>query len=392
MSHPSSRPVAQHPSAPTAQSVAATSLKGVGPRMAERLDTLGISTVQDLLFHLPLRYQDRTRIVPIGSLRPGDEVQVEGEVQLSEIKFGRRRMLLTRISDGTGSLTLRFFHFNKAQQERLARGVRLRCYGEARRGAATLEMVHPEFRLLGDETPQEVDEHLTPVYPTTEGLQQIGLRKLIDQALALLRQGRVSLSEWLPTGLLPHAMPTLSEAVLLLHTPPPDVSLQQLAEGEHPAQQRLAFEELLAHQLSLRQLHRAMTAHPAPPLNTHGELQQRFLQGLPFSLTAAQRRVGEEIRLDLEQPSPMQRLVQGDVGSGKTVVAVLAALQAVESGFQAAVMAPTELLAEQHYHNMRQWLAPLGLEVAWLTGRLKAAARREMQAAIESGAAAVVVG
>jgi len=377
---------------PAAHEVDVTTLRGVGPRMAEKLETLDIHTVQDLLFHLPLRYQDRTRIVPIGSLRPGDEAQVEGEVQLSEIKFGRRRMLLTRISDGTGSLTLRFFHFSNAQKDNLARGVRLRCFGEARRGNVTLEMVHPEFRRISDSTAQQVDDHLTPVYPATEGLQQTGLRKLVDQAVNLLQLGKVQLSECLPPALLPEGMPTLSEAVLLLHRPPPDVSLAMLADGEHPAQQRLAFEELLAHQVSLRQLRQAMSQHPAPPLKGHGKLQQQFMDGLPFDLTGAQQRVSDEIARDLEQDTPMQRLVQGDVGSGKTVVAALAALQAVEAGKQAAVMAPTELLAEQHYNNMRQWLEPLGIEVAWITGRLKAKERREMLAAAESGSAAVVVG
>ncbi len=377
---------------PAAHEVAVTTLKGVGPRMAEKLEGLAITTVQDLLFHLPLRYQDRTRIVPIGSLRPGDEAQVEGEVQLSEIKFGRRRMLLTRISDGTGSLTLRFFHFSNAQKESLARGVRLRCFGEVRRGNVTLEMVHPEFRRINDSGAQSVDEHLTPFYPATEGLQQTGLRKLVDQAVTLLLQGKVQLSEWLPPALLPEGMPTLSEAVLLLHRPPPDISLAMLAEGEHPAQQRLVFEELLAHQLSLRQLRQSMSQHPAPPLAGDGSLQQQLLDGLPFSLTSAQQRVSDEIDRDLQCDTPMQRLVQGDVGSGKTVVAALAALQAVESGHQAAMMAPTELLAEQHYNNLRQWLEPLGIEVAWLTGRLKSAERREMLAAVESGHARVIVG
>ncbi|MGM0594367.1 MAG: ATP-dependent DNA helicase RecG, partial [Pseudomonadota bacterium] len=367
-------------------------LRGVGPRLAERLENLEIRTVQDLLFHLPLRYQDRTRIHPIGSLRPGDEVQVEGEVQLSEIKFGRRRMLLTRISDGSGSLTLRFFHFSNAQKENLAQGVRLRCFGEVRRGSATLEMVHPEFRRLSDTDMQQVDEHLTPIYPATEGLQQTSLRKLVEQAITLLREQQVSLTEWLPPSLLPPGMPTLADALLMLHHPPPDIALATLAEGEHPAQQRLAFEELLAHQLSLRLLRQTMVRHPAPPLRGDGSLRKRFNAALPFALTAAQRRVCDEIRHDLEQATPMQRLVQGDVGSGKTVVAALAALQAVESGHQAAVMAPTELLAEQHYRNMCQWLEPLGLEVAWITGRLKAKQRREMLAAVESGSAAVVVG
>lgn len=380
----------QTPAETAAHEVSVTTLKGVGPGMATRLEGFGITTLQDLLFHLPLRYQDRTRLTPIGSLRPGGDALIEGEVQLSEIKFGRKRMLLTRISDGTGSLTLRFFHFNNAQKESLSRGVRLRCYGEVRRGSATLEMIHPEFRRVGEG--QEVEEALTPIYPATEGLQQAGLRRYIDQAVERLQRGDIGLTEWLPPALLPKGMPTLRDAVLLLHRPPPDISLSALIEGEHPAQQRLAFEELLAHQLSLRQLRLAMNKHPAPPLQGNGNQRQQLLAALPFALTAAQQRVSHEIEHDLQQSTPMQRMVQGDVGSGKTVVAALAALQAIESGHQAAVMAPTELLAEQHYHNFQQWLAPLGIEVAWLTGKLKAKPRREMLAAVESGSAALVVG
>lgn len=382
----------EHVAAPEAHTIAVTTLKGVGPRMAEKLEHLGLKTLQDLLFHLPLRYQDRTRVVPIGSLRPGDEAVIEGAVQLSEIKFGRRRMLLTRISDGTGSLTLRFFHFNNAQKEALSRGTRLRCYGEARRGNLTLEMIHPEFRRLNEQTIEAVEEYLTPVYPATDGLQQAGIRRLVDQAVDRLEQGSIALREWLPMEILPQGRPSLSEAVLLLQRPPPDVALAALAEGEHPAQQRLAFEELLAHQLSLRQLRAQMSHHQAPPLDGSREPEEHYLARLPFPLTGAQRRVSEEIRRDLLQSTPMQRLVQGDVGSGKTVVAALAALQAIGSGYQAVVMAPTELLAEQHYNNFRQWFEPLGIEVAWLTGRLKAKERREMLAAIESGSAAVVVG
>ncbi len=359
--------------------------------MAERLEKLHIHSVQDLLFHLPFRYQDRTRIVPIGALRPGDEVVVEGEVQLSEIKFGRRRMLLTRLSDGSGSLTLRFFHFSNSQKQSLSPGTRLRCFGEVRTGSATLEMVHPEFRRIqSDET--TVEEHLTPVYPTTEGLQMPGLRKLIDQTIELLLAGRLALPDLIPPTLLPSGMSGLRESLLTLHRPPPDVALSQLSDGEHPAQQRLAFEELLAHQLSLRLLRQRMRQHKARALNKPGVLSAQLQQALPFKLTAAQQRVLTEIRGDLQQPTPMQRLVQGDVGCGKTVIAALTALQSVESGRQAAVMAPTELLAEQHFQSFRDWLAPLGINVAWLTGRLKVKERREMLAAIESGEAAVAVG
>lgn len=380
----------ESPAAPAAHEVSVTTLKGVGPAMAAKLEAFGLNTLQDLLFHLPLRYQDRTRLTPIGSLRPGGEAMIEGEVQLSEIKFGRKRMLLTRISDGTGSLTLRFFHFNSSQKESLSRGARLRCYGEVRRGTATLEMIHPEFRRVGEG--QAVEEALTPIYPATEGLQQAGLRRLIDQAVARLQQGSIVLAEWLPPELLPKGMPTLQDAVLLLHRPPPDISFAALVDGGHPVQQRLAFEELLAHQLSLRQLRLAMNRHPAPPLQGEGKLRRQLSAALPFSLTAAQQRVSSEIEHDLQRATPMQRLVQGDVGCGKTVVAALAALQAIECGKQAAVMAPTELLAEQHFHNFRQWLAPLGIEVAWLSGKLKAKPRREALAVVESGRAALVVG
>lgn len=359
--------------------------------MAERLQKLHIHSVQDLLFHLPLRYQDRTRITPIGALRPGDEVVVEGEIQLSEVKFGRRRMLLTRLSDGTGSLTLRFFHFNSAQQQSLAPGTRLRCFGEVRGGTATLEMVHPEFRrVLGGE--EGVEEHLTPIYPTTEGLQMPGLRKLIDQALTLLQERRLALPDLIPHALLPPGMGRLRESLLSLHRPTPDIALSQLTDGAHPAQQRLAFEELLAHQLSLRLLRQRMRQHSATALSPPGTLSAQLQATLPFTLTAAQQRVLGEIRTDLQQATPMQRLVQGDVGCGKTVIAALAALQSVESGLQAAVMAPTELLAEQHYQSFRDWLTPLGITVAWLTGRLKAKERRQMLAAIDSGEAAVAVG
>jgi ATP-dependent DNA helicase RecG len=363
--------------------------------MAERLQRLHINSVQDLLFHLPSRYQDRTRITPIGALRPGDETVVEGEVQQSEVKFGRRRMLLTRLSDGSGSLTLRFFHFNNAQQQSLSPGTRLRCFGEVRSGATTLEMVHPEFRRLpvgGAGGEAGVEEHLTPIYPTTEGLQMPGLRRLIDQALTLLQEGALALPDLIPPALLPPGMGRLRESLLSLHRPTPEIALSQLSEGAHPAQQRLAFEELLAHQLSLRLLRQRLRHHPAPALRPPGPLSAQLQASLPFTLTDAQQRVLSEIRADLQQPTPMQRLVQGDVGCGKTIIAALAALQAVENKLQAAIMAPTELLAEQHYQSLRGWLEPLGLEVAWLTGRLKVKERREMLAAIESGMAAVAVG
>lgn len=363
-----------------------TTLRGVGPRVAERLARLGIASVQDLLFHLPARYEDRTRTTPLGALQPGQSAVIEGEVRLAEVKFGRRRSLLVRLADGTGAITLRFFHFGAAQQAQFERGARVRCFGEARRGPVTLEMVHPEYSLVQGDEPLE--ESLTPVYPTTEGVHQETLRKLTTQAL-----------EWLDEApgfdLLPAAlqqrfgMPPLTEALRRLHRPPPG---NRPDDEDDPHRRRLAFEELLAQHLSLRRLREAGRAHRADPLPRGGTLGQQFRSQLPFELTGAQQRVVDEVSAELADSTPMQRLVQGDVGSGKTVVAALAVLQAVESGAQAAVMAPTELLAEQHYRNFSEWLEPLGVSVTWLSGRLKAAERRDALAAVATGSAQVVVG
>ncbi len=369
-----------------------TALKGVGLRNGERLERLGIRTVQDVLFHLPSRYQDRTRIRPIGSLRPGDQVVVEGEVQLADIRFGRRRSLLVHITDRTGRLVLRFFHFSGAQKAGLTHGVRLRCFGEVRNGPSALEMVHPEYQRL-DEEDTGMEASLTPIYPTTEGMHQLTWRSMTGKALEQLDIYPDGLPEWLPSELLKRfRLPDLGTAVRYLHRPPPDAAQDRLLEGRHPAQQRLAFEELLAHQLSLRLLRQRQRRIAAPPLCDGGTLRQRFLQQLPFRLTRAQRRVVKEIGEDLERDHPMLRLVQGDVGSGKTVVAALAALKAVEADHQVALMAPTELLAEQHLHCFRDWLEPLGLEVAWLTGRHKGRAREELVSQVAAGTAQVVVG
>lgn len=380
--------------APDLQSQPITLLRGVGPRVAQRLANLGIETVQDLLFHLPSRYQDRTRVVPMGSLRPGDEAVVEGSVDLAEIKFGRRRMLLVRISDGTGALTLRFFHFNANQQAGFARGVRLRCYGEVRPGAVTLEMVHPEYQRIDADAIEVVEEHLTPIYPTTEGLHQLSLRPLTEQALERLAQaGDAGLRDWLPPEILrKFKLPSLAAAIRYVHRPPPEASVAELEAGRHPSQQRLVFEELLAHHLSLRQLRFAAKAQLAPVLQGDGRLRARFLAALAFTLTAAQQRVVEEIAADLCREHPMLRLVQGDVGSGKTVVAALAALQAVEAGAQVAIMAPTELLAEQHFRNFHAWMTPLGIDVAWLSGKIKGKARSATLDAIATGTASMMVG
>jgi len=370
-----------------------TVLRGVGPRMAGKLERLGIRKVEDLLFHLPLRYEDRTRVTPIGALRPGHEAVIVGTVELTEVKFGRRRMLLTRLSDGTGFLTLRFFHFNARQQQALARGVMLRCFGEVRKGPGGLEMVHPEYRPVDSDEPVAMEESLTPIYPSTEGVHQLTLRNLTEQALVYLQRGELHLPELLPEALRDDAeLPSLAESLLFLHRPPPEVSLDSLAEPDHPMRQRLVVEELLAHTLSLRRLRSRVQKHPGFPLREGGALIERFVKRLPFELTGAQRRVAAEIDVDLSRGMPMQRLVQGDVGSGKTLVALLAVLRAVGSGYQAALMAPTEILAEQHYRNFRDWLAPLGIEVTWLSGKLRAPERRAALAALAGGESAVAVG
>ena len=368
-----------------------TSLRGVGPSLATRLSKLGVHTVQDLLFLLPLRYEDRTKIVPIGALRRGDRASLEGTVQLSEIAYRRRRSLLCNLSDGTGSITLRFFYFSRSQQESLKRGARLRCYGEVRQGPAGLELVHPEYRLIRGEQPPPTEETLTPIYPTTEGVQQGRVRQLTSQALTEL--ARQTLREYLPPDLLDDLdLPSLKDALFYLHRPPADARLDALDSGRHEAQRRLALEELLAHHLSLKQLRERLRSDPSTPLEERTGLAHRFLEILPFSLTTAQHRVVEEIYADLEQDKPMLRLVQGDVGSGKTVVAACAALRAVENGCQVAIMAPTELLAEQHFRNFDDWLSPLDVSVTWLTSKLRARPKRESLEQIGGGTASVVVG
>ncbi len=377
----------------TLDAVPVTAMKGVGPRNAERLQKIGVSTVQDVLFHLPARYQDRTRVTPIGSLQPGDQAVIEAEVELADIRFGRRRSLLVRLSDGTGSITLRFFHFSGAQKSALVRGVRLRCYGEVRRGPSSLEMIHPEYQRLEEDEDSGLEESLTPIYPTTEGMHQLTWRGMTEKALALLEQNPAGLPEWLPPELLSQMKLTdLSAAVRYLHRPPPNADQDLLLSGQHPAQRRLAFEELLAHQLGLRKLRRAQRKTKAPALVGDGALVQKLFQQLPFTLTAAQQRVTQEISDDLQQQHPMMRLIQGDVGSGKTVVAALAALQAVEAGYQVTMMAPTELLAEQHLLSFQTWLEPLGIELAWLTGRHKGKSRQGILDALDQGDARVVVG
>ena len=368
-----------------------TVLRGVGDSLALRLRALGVRTTQDLLFLLPLRYEDRTRVVPLGELRPGQRAAVEGQVLLTEVVFRGRRQMLCKIADGSGFLTLRFFHFTAQQQNGLARGARIRCFGEARRGPLGLEMVHPEYRRVDPNAAEAPGEHLTPIYPGTEGITQGRLRMLVG--LALDQTGDGDIEDWLPSSVLADSrLPSLRDALLYVHRPPADAPVDLLLTGRHPAQRRLAFEELLAHQLSLKLLRRRIQSDPGWPLHSDGALKASLLAALPFRLTLAQNRALREIEGDLKEGKPMLRLVQGDVGCGKTLVAALAATQAVQAGRQAALMAPTELLADQHAQNFRRWFEPLGIAVALLTGRQTGKARTAVLQGIRAGHAPIVVG
>jgi ATP-dependent DNA helicase RecG len=367
-------------------------LPGVGPRVAEKLAARGLCTLQDLWLHLPLRYEDRTSLTPIHFLQPGVPAQVEGRVEAVERGFRYRPMLRVAIADDSRStLVLRFFHFRAAQVAQFSVGARVRCYGTPKAGHHGMEIVHPSYRVLGDADEAELGDELDPVYPAVEGIGPATLRRLIG--LALDKLPNENALELLPADSLRGLdLPSLRDALLIMHRPPRDADLSALAVGAHPAQRRLALEELLAHHLSLRRQRIAMQRHKAPALTGKGRLAADLLASLPFKLTGAQQRVFKQIRADLKQPVPMLRLVQGDVGSGKTVVAALAAMLAVESGRQAALAAPTELLAEQHLVNLRGWLGPLGIKVAWLAGKVTGKARSAVLAEIASGAAQVVVG
>ena len=368
-------------------------LRGVGIRIEEKLQRLGIYTVQDLLFHLPLRYIDKTNITPIGALVVGNNSLIQGKIELTQVRYGKRRSLLCRVSDGTGALTLRFFYFSKAQQNQLKREAGIRCFGQPRPGVTTLEMIHPEHQFIDPEHSPSLDDHLTPVYPTTGGLGQATLRKLTGQALRALEQGDNEISEILPEKILSEfKLPDISTAITYVHHPPPDAATEELLEGTHPAQKRLAFEELLAQYLSLKQLRHNLRKNDATPLSKNGELKNLFLKKLPFALTDAQKIVSEEILSDISQNKPMLRLLQGDVGSGKTIVAVLTAIAAIESGYQTAIMVPTELLAEQHFNTISQWMKTLDVPVILMTGKLTKAERNKNLEILADKKPVIVIG
>lgn len=363
-------------------------MRGVGSALAEKLSKLGVTHVHDLLFVLPLRYEDRTQVVSIGSLIPGTRAVVEGEVQLTEVAFRRRRQMLCKISDGSGFLTLRFFYFSTSQQNGLARGIRIRCFGEVRRGPFGLEIVHPEYRRVAD-TSTGLEETLTPIYPLTEGVPQGRLRALVSEAL----RDSANLRDLIPPQVVKSlGLPTLRAALEYVHRPPREAEVSELAAGRHPAQRRLAFEELLAHHLSLKLIKHEARAEHAVRLDDREKLSPRFISSLPFSLTGAQSRALREVLADLECDRPMVRLIQGDVGCGKTVVAAAAAARAAGSGMQVAFMAPTELLAEQHFRNFCAWFRPIGLDVARVSGSQAARERRSALETLASGQVRIAVG
>jgi ATP-dependent DNA helicase RecG len=370
-----SSPITHHPS-----------LSGLSKSLVDKLAKLGITARCDLVLHLPLRYDDETHLYPLNEAPHGTHVLVEGDVVECSVKYRPKRQLICHIADGTGVMTLRFFNFYTSQLKQLAAGTRVRAFGEIREGFFGAEMVHPKYRVVHSGTP--VAQALTPVYPTTAGLGQDALRRLIDRALA-----DCELSDTLPEGVITaNRLPRFREAVRFLHNPPPDAAQPQLQERRHPAWRRIKFDELLAQQLSMRLHYQRRRTAGAPALRPRRQLARALLQKLPFRLTSAQQKALAEIQRDLSRPFPMQRLLQGDVGSGKTVVAALAALQCIENGYQVAVMAPTELLAEQHYQKFAGWFEPLGVNVTWLAASLRQRQKRDALGSVAGGGAMIAVG
>jgi len=371
--------------------LAVTALKGVGPQVAKKLAQLGIYTVQDVLFHLPVRYQDRTRLSPIGQVRSGQSALIHGEVLLSAPRMGRRRSLVTVISDRTGTLTIRQFHFNASQQRSLKRGCWIQCFGEIRAGPTGPELIHPEYRLLSSPEDARPDDSLTPIYPTTAGLGQRTWRKLTSEALARTVE---DVPELLPSDIVGMTgLPSVGgEALRLIHRPPPEADTTALSDGAHPAQLRLAFEELLAHHLAVRRRRRYRESSVAPTISIGTRLWPQLEKRLGFLLTRAQQRTIREVLTDLSQSRPSLRLIQGDVGCGKTVVAAAAALAAIEAGLQVVVMAPTELLAEQHFRTFTKWLEGFDLTLVWLTGKLGAREKRAAYNLLANGQAQIGIG
>ena len=361
-------------------------LKGVGPSVETKLNNLDIYKQTDLLFHLPSRYEDRTVINRIGTLESDKEAQVEGEILLSSMVFRGRRMLMVQISDGTGIMTLRFFTFNKYQKDALKKGLTIRCFGKTRKASAGIEMIHPSYEILDSNKENNLPKTLTPVYPTTQGLSQGKFRLLISQALENKLE---SLEDLLPSKIASElGLGSLKDAIKNTHGPKKDeLDINKLS----PAKKRLVTEELIANQIGMRQIKRASKKQSSVPLR-QTNLKDRLISGLPFELTGSQKKVEEQISADLALDQPMMRLLQGDVGSGKTVVAGMAMSIAIDSGFQSALMAPTELLAEQHKQSLDQWFKPLGIKTALLKSKIKASKKRLLKEGIANGDCQIIIG
>jgi len=372
--------------------ISCETINGVGPALAKKLAKCGISTVQDLLFHLPYRYQDRTRITPIADLRPPEWAVIAGRVCKTEVRPGKRALLTCYVEDASGMVKLQFFHFTMQQKKAFLAAPWIHAFGEVREFNQQRTMVHPEYQLLAEHEPLIVAETLTPIYPSTQGLTQNRLRHIVSNALTQYQEQLHGL-EWMSEEQCQeqNVFP-IAQAIELLHNPPPDTLLSSLEEGKHPALRRLCLDELVAQKLSMLFARRQRESQCAPRLIDTQNYQKTFIQNLPFPLTGAQERVIQEIQEDLTKNKPMLRLVQGDVGAGKTVVAALAALHAIGAGYQVALMAPTDLLSEQHTQNLKKWFAPLGLKVLKLSGKLKIAERREVLAQLRDGVCHLVVG
>lgn len=371
-----------------------TLLSGVGVRVAEKLARIGLHTIQDMLFHLPLRYEDRTKVYAISELLPGSQAVVEAQVESIRVVFGRKRMLLIKISDVSGEMTLRFFNFSNAQKKLLSTATRIRCFGEIRASGAGVEMIHPEYQCLSVDQTIETDEYLTALYPVTEGVHQISMRKLVQQSLNIIVASPEKMKELLPPkSLNALGFPGLLEALKIIHQPlADDAESSNALLCMRNGRDRLVFEELLAQHLSMRRIRQRVRSVAAQPVAEAQRLSEDFLRSLPFELTQAQSRVVAEITADLAQAKAMMRLVQGDVGSGKTLVAALAALSALNANFQVALMVPTEILAEQHFQNFKCWFEPLGISVGSLSGRMNAANRRESLANLANGKTQLAIG
>ncbi|AGH80187.1 ATP-dependent DNA helicase RecG [Psychromonas sp. CNPT3] len=366
-----------------------SALHGVGIKMLEKLAKINMHNVVDLLFHLPLHYQDRACVYPISQLQDGMQVSIAGRIVSCQVQKGKRRILKCKIRDESGIACLNFFHFNVAQQNAFTEGRLIQCFGEFKRGYQGVEVTHPEYHFIDQRQENTQGGHLTPVYPSTDGLKQNNLRKLVLQSLQLLQQNGIE--EVLPTHLLSHPL-SLQDALLYLHQPPTDACIEQLEARSHPAQQRLILEELLAQQVNMLMMRSAVQKNKSMDIAKSTILAPKLLHALPFTATQAQLRVGIEIADDLQKNIPMMRLVQGDVGSGKTLVAALAALSVIEAGYQVALMAPTELLAEQHRLTFQNWFAPLGVRVGMLSGKMKVKEKRSQTLDIQLGLAQMVIG